>query len=461
MNDTDLLNSLLQRIYATLGAPDTVTGVKTERNFLSACVPGIPLTPAALDFGFTTMNADQIERAADFSNLVNILPSWGASWRPSGRTLSGEYFKVVDQPVLPQTQLTAQEKAAYETAMQLLWSVQKIQNPITGAIEEIMVPSQWQQRYDEYSLKHDQALERYQKAQSEFLARINEPGEAERWAQLKPQLESKVRNALSSWESAGKRKVEEARATIGNLDGRGLQKSWQDRRVRFENYRRSAQVGDFWLTKYYPQKFWEEPAGWLSLSFGHKEVHKVNESEQLNWGGSGSAGFGLWKVGGETSYESQKTQATCDMSSFSLKFELAMIPFLRGWIDTDVFGSRSWKFDSNLVPESEHLSDGEIPPVGTMPVFPTALLLARNVVVEFNKSSEVNKTFMEQVRSSASVGWGPFSVRANYFRRLDKSSHDFVEDNAGLKIPGMQIIGFMCRMIDKSPNPDPNLNWGQ
>lgn len=68
---------------------------------------------------------------------------------------------------------------------------------------------------------------------------------------------------------------------------------------------------------------------------------------------------------------------------------------------------------------------------------------------------------MEQVRSSASVGWGPFSARANYFRRLDRSTHDFVEDNAGLKIPGMQIVGFMCRMIDKTPNPDANLNWGK
>jgi hypothetical protein len=66
---------------------------------------------------------------------------------------------------------------------------------------------------------------------------------------------------------------------------------------------------------------------------------------------------------------------------------------------------------------------------------------------------------MEQIRGSASGGWGPFSFKANYFKRTTNTTHDFTEDAAGLVVPGLQIIGFGCTVLPKSPNPDPNLNW--
>lgn len=457
--EKDLVDTLLQRIYNILASPDTITGVKTERSFVSTCMPGIPLPPEALDFGFTTMSADQIERAADFSEFVNTVPLWGASWRSSGRKLTDEYRKVIRAPVLPQPILSDAEKNRYKDAKSLLFSTTKISDPNTGELLEVEVPSVWQARYDEYEKAHGNAVMAYHKERGDYLARIDELGQAEKWAALEPVLRNRIVGAFKRWEAAGKNRVEDAWGVIGNLDNRGLDASWQDRRARFDSYKRGSQLGDFWLTKYYPGRFWEEEAGWLDISLGHKEIHKVNEEEQVNWGGGGGASFGLWRVGGEVSYESQKTMASCDTQDFTLTFQLASIPLLRGWLDAEVFSSRSWKFDPAVVPLGEHISDGNIPPVGTMPMYPTAMLLARNVRITFNKSSELNKSFMETVRGSASVGWGPFSARANYYKRFSKSSHDFVEDSAGLTIAGMQVIGFVCRMVDMCPNPDPNLNW--
>lgn len=88
-----------------------------------------------------------------------------------------------------------------------------------------------------------------------------------------------------------------------------------------------------------------------------------------------------------------------------------------------------------------------------------AVVFVRNVRIDFNKKNVKDSYAMEQVRGSASAGWGPFSVRANYFKRTEKTAHDFVEDAGGLTIPGMQIIGFVCRLLEKTPNPDPTLNW--
>jgi hypothetical protein len=457
--DKDTIDTLLQTIYNIVAAPDVLTGMRTENSFLSICMPGIPLPVPALDFGFATMTTDQIERAADFSALVNIVPTWGSSWRPSGRLLTGEYFKVIDQPVLPQTQLTDDEKAAYQSAYNLLWVKQHLANPGSGAIDEVVLPSLLVERYNQYKNAYDKQQEDYWIALGDFIKRQNEPGAADIWSQRQPILLRRVRDAQATWESAGKNKVEEAQATVGNLDKRGNQKSWQDRRLRFDQYRRGSQLGDFWLSKYLPAKFWTEP--WQTLTLSHNEVHKVDEAEQTSWGGGGGASFGLWKLGAETSYESNKTMASCDLNNFSLSFEITQVPLLRGWLDADVFSSRAWKFDKNLVPDSEWLSNGATPPVGTMPMYPTTMLMVRNVKISFDKSSEVNETFMKQVRASASVGWGPFSARANYYKRTNQINHDFVEDATGLQINGMQVIGFICKLTDKCPNPDPALNWPQ
>jgi hypothetical protein len=457
--DTDLINSLLQRVFTVLASPDSITGVKSHRSFLSVCMPGIPLAPAALDFGFTTMSADQLERAADFSEIVNIIPQWGAWWRPSGRKLTDEYLKVIRGPVLPQSQATAAEKKRYEEARQFLFVKTQIQDSNTGVVSEIEVPSIWQTRYEEYEEKHKSTVESYHLARAEYLARMQEPGQAEKWAALEPILRGRIISAFKKWEAAGKNKVEEEMGRIGNFENRGMEKLWQDRRARFNTYKKGSQIGDFWLTKYYPGKFWEDPAGWLEMTLKHSEVHKVDESEQLNWGGSGGASFGLWRVGSDVSYESQKTMASCDIEGASVSFELALIPFLRGWLDSDVFSSRAWRFDSGTFGASENLSDGNLPPSGTMPMYPTGMVLVRNVRINFNKTSEVNRKFMETIRGSASVGWGPFSARANYYKRMEKSTHDFVEDSAGLEIKGMQILGFMCALLDQCPNPDSNLNW--
>jgi hypothetical protein len=457
--EEDLLNTLLKKIYTTLASPDTITGVKTTRSFLSVCMPGIPLPPAALDFGFTTMSPDQMERAADFSEFVNIIPQWGASWRPSGRKLTDEYKKVIQGPVLPQPNITEPERVRYENAKKFLFTTARVQDPNTGEISEMEVPSVWQTRYDEYEDRHKGTVEAYHIARANYLAYMNEPGQAEKWAALEPILRNRIVTAFKKWEGAGKNKVEEAWGTIGNLENRGLEASWQDRRARYDAYKQGAQIGDFWLTKYYPGKFWEDDAGWLDISLTHNEIHKVNEAEQVNWGGRAGASFGLWRVGGKVSYESQSTMAKCDIEGSSVSFQLALIPFLRGWLDAEVFGSRSWKFDSGTVGASEYLSDGGIPPVGTMPMYPTGMLIVRNLRINFNKSSELNRTFMETIRGSGKVGWGPFSVRANYYKRIDKSSHDFVEDAAGLEVKGMQVIGFMCALLDKSPDPDNTLKW--
>lgn len=459
--EEDISNTLLEKIYSIVNAADVHTGIQTQNRIISICMPGIPYSEKALDFGFATMNKDQIELAADFAGLVDIIPNWGSSWSASGRDLSKEYTKCVYQPRLPSKTFTDSEAKRYEEALDFLWTTEKRLDSKTGKWIEVKVESLAFERYNEYATKYNNAKAAYANAYKQYLAHQTEPGQDLLWADEKLLLTQINDRALAAWEQAGKGKVEEEQAVIANIERKGLSKIWNDRfhKVSEEYKQASLLKGSFLHTKYIPQKFWSESAGWNKVTMSHNEVHTFNKSETVNWGGGGSGGWGLWSFSGSADYKSKKTFTKADLNNLEITFELATIPILRGWLDGDVFSSRSWDLDRGLYSPSENLSDGGMPPTGTMVMYPTSILFVRNLRINFDRSSTNDTYAMDQISGSASGGWGPFSFKANYFSETITTTHDFVADAAGVSVAGMQIIGFGCTVIPKSPNPDPTLNW--
>ncbi len=126
---------------------------------------------------------------------------------------------------------------------------------------------------------------------------------------------------------------------------------------------------------------------------------------------------------------------------------------------TWVFSSRGWKGGSTIGGDGSICSGGS-PLTGMMPVLPTSMILARNLRVKMNMRSEVNRSASSRFSASASVGWGPWSVKGNYSRSSSSSSHDVVADDNGFEFLGTQIIGFVCEVLPRSPYHDPSLNWG-
>ena len=95
-----------------------------------------------------------------------------------------------------------------------------------------------------------------------------------------------------------------------------------------------------------------------------------------------------------------------------------------------------------------------------MPAYTTAMIVARNLKLNIDMSTEENRHVATQFSSSGSVGWGPFSIRVNYSRNTDRKTHDLVQTAAGIESEGMQIIGFVCKYVGRLPDPDTSLNWG-
>jgi hypothetical protein len=133
--------------------------------------------------------------------------------------------------------------------------------------------------------------------------------------------------------------------------------------------------------------------------------------------------------------------------------------FMSGEINDrpEIFWSRGWKWapTAGFGP----VSNGGSPPQGLMPLFPTAVILAQNLAINLDMTNEKNSSSWSSIKTSASFGWGPFSISGNYGRSDSQSKSGYTQSNSGIKVPGPQIIAYICEVIPQSPNPDPKLDW--
>jgi hypothetical protein len=457
-NNQEANDALMTKLYEIVAAPDNITKVPKDTPFVSFCRPGIPLTPQGLDFGFVTMTRDQNALAADFADIANDIPSMAGFYSPTARKVFDEYFKVINAPVLPIAELTEAEKKQLQEAKDFLFKDELRQDIGTGKMVRVVVETLIHERYKDYETQWQGAFDKYQTELENFLYKQDDTVAVEIWSRKEPILKDKVARAYKEWEAAGKAKVEEMTALIGNLERRGPNALWAERRERYKSHTRSDnQGGNYQLTKYFPQKFWDNGT-WSTFTFTHNEVHQIDTSVKTSFGGGGGVGFGLWSFGGNYQRDTTDTHNEADISNFSLSVEICRVPLRRTWMDAGVFTNRSWKFDKSIS-EAEYLSDGENPPRGSMVAFSTALIVARNLNIQIDISNEKNSYSLEKINASLRAGWGPFSIKGNYSKETAKQTHDFVQTGSGIEAKGMQIIGFVCQVLPKCPDPDTTLKW--
>ena len=88
-------------------------------------------------------------------------------------------------------------------------------------------------------------------------------------------------------------------------------------------------------------------------------------------------------------------------------------------------------------------------------MYPVSFIVARDVVIKAEFSHEDEQHISQSVNTSASVGYGPFSIGGSY--GYGKTEDNFNSDyqNGSIQIPGIQIIGWVSRVIPASPKMDP------
>jgi hypothetical protein len=167
-------------------------------------------------------------------------------------------------------------------------------------------------------------------------------------------------------------------------------------------------------------------------------------------------GWGKLSIGGSGSSSTQQKHEVEKATNFTMSFSIAQIPLSRAWFDPTFIESKAWRLSPNAVDLSE-LSNGAIPPQGMMVAYPTTVIFARDIQVNFDEMHDEKTELHKQLIAKGSGGYGPFKIGGSYSRDEQKKDVKYTFNKEGLKVEGMQIIGFRCHLLKKSPNPNPNI----
>lgn len=520
-------NAIMGKLYGILTTGDDSVP-PSEDNFLSWASPGIPVQESDFEFlsqGLTgvvkkaaieettatppppggaeptgaapppQLSAAELEKlraqdtaklymqAENFARLIDFVPDVAAATNHqfarlailnNEGSLSDIYRYTLRMSQVMETPLPDDVKAKLEKFRGLLSTTVKKKDIITDEETEVTEPSPMVRAYHEKMAAYESAALEYNTARINALD-ASEAKAVHYWALNANILRNRVKAAMSDWVSSGyKDDYEKIAAYIEQVSQRDMALLKQEYRDDLEKARLTglASGSDFYYSSLVPGNF-AQSAGWTEFSFSSTDFasHQDSHYNHRSWSTSGSAGF--FGIGATASHSSsrgsQSFDSNFDLDSFRLSFKICQVPIVRPWFKMPFLLSKSWRFDqSNLESKGELISDGETPPKGLMPAYPTMVIFVKDLKLSIAHADGLTSQMSEYQSSStgagASFNYLCFNLGASYASgsASGSSERDFEyhHTSEGIEVPGMQVIGFKCHVMPKSPDPLPEIkSW--
>ena len=384
----------------------------TEGTFLVLVIPGIPLTaddvdPAVVSGAFSTSR--QLGAAARLSRTLNLVAGTGRYWSSDGRILWDIYGTVLDEALVAPNQLSGADRQRLDAARTAIARTGDVYNRYRQAYEQARA------EYVKTKLKEEE------KADSNPLE----------WQAQEPGLRARVAAAYSDWLAKGGKSVfEEANAAIDQLQGRSPLLAWRQWKEEFRLAQRTDPDGeDFWLTPLQPASIREsgDTGPWTRFTITYP-VASGNDSPD-----------------GVEELVSRREGRRPSPPVIHFSGELMRGEIIRPWLNPGLFRSPFWRWTTNREP----LSDGQTPPRGTLVAYPTAVVLARDLEIQVLPKPRKGE---EQDAEAEKPAPPPGTPPPNHGTGTDDGCNS-------LRFDGVQIIGFICRLLPRSPDPNPALTW--
>jgi hypothetical protein len=381
---------------------------------------------------FISPNLDlkkKVDRAR-LGDVLNAVPRVSFVFQDSGLRVPSVYDMIINNHLSAEYQLTAAQQQQLAAADKVLKNSKKMAD------------------YFKYEGLYADAAYKLANARAE---------EQNGGPSVNPQLVVQLNQAKYNWEFKGSMyQVRKAQEIHDQLLG-------GDPALWWESVRQKYQIDPEKLADTYPTYAdWMSGSGWDTRTMNSKDWTNQSESSSTDVGGGFSGSWGLWRGSADANYHEDKGFDHSDAQSVDLTFEVMRANILRNWLEPLVFRSRNWVWDS---PQTEISSGGDTSsgktPIGLMPLYPTGVLLARNIELTAT-FSQTDKNWMNKaVDGSTSVGWGPFSFSGHYHHE-EHAAHS-TGSVVGAKIktkPGdVQILGYFCDVLPHCPDKNPDLKW--
>ncbi|MGD0864461.1 MAG: hypothetical protein ABSA49_02775 [Rhizomicrobium sp.] len=423
------------------------------------------------------------QQAESFAHLVDFIPDVASmngkqlaqlAIQSDNGELSDVYQMTLTMSQIMQSVIPDAEKAEIARLRGLLTTTTKTTDLISGAEVDVIGPSPLVIAYNTKMTAYDNAALAYNNARISALA-ANDPQSVQYFAINAPILRNMVTAAMSDWVTTGyKNQYEEIAAYIAQVEGRDLSllvAAYKDDLAQAQ-LTGIASGSNFYYTALTPADFYES-TGWSQFHFSAADFSNYSNSNfnTSGWSVAASAGFLGFGASAASSHQQSRSQYTGTFNSdhCSMSFEICEAGIVRPWMKTSYLNSKSWRFDpTNPDLKNNVLSDGGSPPKGLMPAYPTSIIFIRKLSLNFGVNSG-SQQFMSQGSSdtqggSAGFSLGPFSIGAsashNAAQGSTTSQGGYSWSDQGVNVPGMQIVGYRCHVLPKSPDPSPSIqNW--
>lgn len=346
------------------------------------------------------------------AHLADRIPLPAARYQPSLATVSGVLADVLEQGETTSFQIMSSRNRAL-MAQRVLWDRRRPGRPTPA--------------YAAY-IKHRNA---YQWAKDTL-----ELARAERLASGRPVahgLEIREQAAMEAWETRGaKAQIEQAQATLRDINDENL-------KVVFFNLRKgltSQEADDPYTGPWYPvvtdppEEAWLDEEDWLPFRFAHDDRAMPLGTRAV--------------PAGETAPGALPREF---LATLSLSVDTKRVSLTRPWLDEGIFTSHGWRFQPGSGFTAVSTGNPRDPEPGRMPLLVTGLLLARNLRMEGTWAGSPTTDL-----ASA----GPFSLRGPWTPNGSGLHTNFSFHRGALTLvtEGPQVLGFFCRIVPRSPDPD-------
>jgi hypothetical protein len=213
-------------------------------------------------------------------------------------------------------------------------------------------------------------------------------------------------------------------------------------------------LDDKWLFSY------PSPADWtddnnpnfteLKISGGNTKLR--SKSTEHSFSVDTNINYGLWRVKASAGGDFQHSNSSADKDSIEISAKIAKVNVMRPWFSESLFRLGSWS--NNQFPEEGGVSNGKIDSSnasGYIPMYPVAFIVAKDITIKADFSHEEEEHIKQSLKTSVSVGFGPFSIGGSYGYGKSEDNLDSDFQNGEIKVPGMQIIGWVSRVVPFSP----------
>ncbi|WP_215222949.1 hypothetical protein [Echinicola shivajiensis] len=457
----DQNSKMLQAIYDTLFSAytnppkgvDSPATSQADQTYLSLNWPGQQIDIGQFANPFSPNNPEgSMEAVENFSALVDNLLSINPISSPNGNRLTMVYETTVNAQVIPPPE-DPKAKEAYNKAFNFLHTDGVTYNDEGKAVKvkvDSPVYSNYKRKLKAYNDAVVTLMSNY------FQYDMSNPADQRKFALIGPTYQSAVKSAYEDLVNAQQTKVEDMLAILAQSSNNQVGVAFKQARETFEGYKRAGitDPNKSWYPTYAMPANWFAPGAaeeWTEVTINSNEIHTSEHSDFTKISAGGKASWGLWNVGGSFDKEDSHRSMSSNTSNLKVSFKFCRIMIDRPWYNNLLYSMKGWNLGEAYEPGG--LSNGtRNQDLNTpFPLLPTSFIAVRDLKISADFSQEDSSLIESKLSTSASFGWGPFSISGSYSTGNTDKKFNSRFDGSTISNDGLQIIGWVNNIVPFAP----------